>query len=213
MKGKPGTVCNFALAVVLGITLCSTAAGGDHSGEAPRIDVLIPPGTVVREQDGLREALNDLGYVEGKSIDIEWRRHGQTERDLKQLEGTLAQSKADLFVAFGTPAARSALSATNKPVVFVAGDPVGTGLAASLARPGGNATGVSMLVAESVGKRMELLHQLVPRMRRVALLKNPDNPLEVLIFANAQQAARELEVQLITLEDRIPRSSIRPCVR
>ena len=202
MKMKPRAVRNLAFAVGLALTLPSTPARGDHSGETPRIDVLIPPGTVVLEQEGLRDGLRELGYIEGSSIAIEWRRHGQTERDLAQLEGALAQSKADLFVAFGTPGARSALSATNKPVVFVAGDPVGAGLAASLARPGGNGTGVSMLVAESVGKRMELLHQLVPRMRRIALLENPDNPLDTLIFGKAQQAARDLELQLITLEAR-----------
>jgi putative ABC transport system substrate-binding protein len=107
-----------------------------------------------------------------------------------------------LIVVFGTPTARTALGATNKPVVFVVGDPVGTGLAATLAHPGGNATGVSMLVAELVGKRLELLHQLVPKMRRVALLRNPDNPLEVPIFGKVQQAARELKVRVVTLDAR-----------
>ena len=84
--------------------------------------------------------------------------------------------------------------------MFVAGDPVDAGLAASLAHPGGNATGVSMLVAELVGKRLELLHELVPRMRRVALLRNPENPLDVSTLDKAQQAAREFNVRLVTLE-------------
>jgi putative ABC transport system substrate-binding protein len=162
--------------------------------------VLIPQDEVVRIREALRDGLGKLGYIEGRSIAIEWRTHGQAKEDLDRLANALAQSKADLIIAITTPGARTALRATNKPVVFVAGDPVGAGLAASLAHPGGNATGVSMLVAELVGKRLELLHQLVPGMRRVALLRNPDNPLEVSTLDKAQQAARELNVRLVTFE-------------
>lgn len=203
MKAKPWLLRRFAaLATVLGATLLAQPAQTDQTPQTPRIDVLIPEGTAVREQEGLRDGLRELGYIEGKNIGIEWRRHGQTDRDLAQAANALAQSTADLIVVFGTPHARTALRATKKPVVFAVGDPVGTGLAATLAHPGGNATGLSMLVAELVGKRLELLHQLVPRMRRVALLKNPDNPLEVPIFAKAQQAARQFDLQVVTLEAR-----------
>ncbi|MGH8678505.1 MAG: ABC transporter substrate-binding protein [Burkholderiales bacterium] len=202
MKGKLGAVRSLTSGIVLGATLLSTPAPGDQTTAIPRIDVLIPQGRAAREQEGLRDGLRELGYNEGRSIVIEWRRHGETERDLAEVANALAQSKAGVIVVFGTPAARTALSATNKPVVFVAGDPVGTGLAASLAHPGGNATGVSMLTAELVGKRLELLHQLVPRMRRVALLRNPDNPLEVPVLRKVQQAAREIGLQLVTLEAR-----------
>jgi putative ABC transport system substrate-binding protein len=109
--------------------------------------VLIPQDEVVRIREALRDGLGKLGYIEGRSIAIEWRTHGQAKEDLDRLANALAQSKADLIIAITTPGARTALRATNKPVVFVAGDPVGAGLAASLAHPGGNATGVSMLVA------------------------------------------------------------------
>jgi len=190
------------LGVALGATLLSTPAAADAPTPAPRIDVLIPQGEVVRVREGLRDSLRELGYVEGKGIVIEWRTQGQTEKDLAQLAEALAQSKTDLIVALGTPAARTALIAINKPVVFAAGDPVGTGLATSLARPGGNATGVSTLAAELVGKRVELLHQLVPRMRRIALLKNPANPLELSVSEKAHLAAREFDLSLVTIEAR-----------
>jgi putative ABC transport system substrate-binding protein len=177
MKGKPGAGRTLASGVVLGATLLSIPALGDQNPAIPGIDVLIPQNEAVWVRQSLRDALGELGYIEGKTIVVEWRTHGQTKSDLTQLAKTLAQSKTDLIIAVSTPAARTALNTTNKPVVFVAGDPVGTGLAASLARPGGNATGVSMLVAELVGKRLELLHQLGPGIRRIGLLMNPDNPL------------------------------------
>ena len=200
MKGWAETLRSLAAGILLGGTLLSASARADQHPEVPRIDVLIPQDEVVRVRQALRDALGELGYIDGRSITIEWRTHGQAKEDLDRLANALAQSKADLIIAITTPAARTALSATNKPVVFVVGDPVGAGLAASLAHPGGNATGVSMLVAELVGKRLELLHQLVPGMRRVALLRNPDNPLEVSTLDKAQQAAREFNVRLVTFE-------------
>ena len=202
MKGWSETVRSLAAGVFLGATLLSAPAQADQRPQAPRIDVLIPEDEVGRIRQALRDGLTGLGYMEGSSIAIEWRTHGQAKEDFDRLANALAQSKADLIIAITTPAARTALSATNKPVVFVVGDPVGAGLAASLAHPGGNATGVSMLVAELIGKRLELLHQLVPGMRRVALLRNPDNPLDVSTLDKAQQAAREFNVRLVTFEAR-----------
>jgi ABC-type uncharacterized transport system substrate-binding protein len=112
-------------------------------------------------EDYLSDGLRDLGYIEGKSILIEWRRvlgtSGETNEELRSLVTDLVRSKVDLIVAFSTPAARAALQTTKIPVVFVAGDPVGSGLAASLARPGGKGPGVSMLMPETGSKRMELL--------------------------------------------------------
>jgi putative ABC transport system substrate-binding protein len=188
--------------MLLGSIILSPAAFGDQATGTPRIDVLIAQGRSEREQEALRSGLRSLGYIDGKSITIDWRKQGETEKDLAQAAATLANSKADLIVAFGTPATRTALSATNKPVVFVVGDPVGSGLAVSLARPGGRATGVSMVTGDLVGKRLELLRQLVPRMRRVALLRNPDNPLEARVLERVGQLAHDLNLQLVTLEAR-----------
>jgi putative ABC transport system substrate-binding protein len=193
---------NLAVAVLVAFMALSTGAFGDQVRGTPRIDVLIAQGRSEREQEALRNGLHSIGYIEGKSITIEWRKHGETEKDLTQAAAALGKSTADVIVTFGTPATRTALSATNKPVVFVVGDPVGSGLAASLARPGGRATGVSMVTGDLVGKRLELLRQLVPRMRHVALLRNPDNPLEARVLERVSQLTHDLDLRLVTLEAR-----------
>ena len=106
-------------------------------------------------------------------------------------------------MAFGTPAARAALSVTSKvPVVFVSGDPVGTGLVASLARPGANATGVSSLSTDLIPKRLELLHKVAPRVRRVMLLGNPASALQVQALKQAKLGTSALHMQLIALDAR-----------
>jgi putative ABC transport system substrate-binding protein len=202
MKDPSVYMRSLPVAVLVGYMALSTAAFGDEATGSPRIDVLIAQGRSEREQEAMRNALRTLGYIEGKSIRIEWRKHGETERDLAQAAAALRRSAADVIVTFGTPASRTALTATKKPIVFVVGDPVGSGLAASLARPGGRATGVSMVTGDLVGKRLELLGQLVPRMRRVALLRNPDNPLEAHVLERVLQLTHDLELQLVTLEAR-----------
>jgi len=111
----------------------------------------------------------------------------------------LARSRVEVIVAFSTPAARVALKETSLPIVFVAGDPVSSGLAQSLAHPGGQGTGVSMLNRELAGKRIELLRQLTPGTRRVDFLMNPSNPLDVRMLEEAKDAARALGVELIVL--------------
>ena len=105
----------------------------------------------------------------------------------------------ELIVAFSTPAASAALQVTTLPVVFVVGDPVGAGLAASLAHPGGHGTGVSMLNRELASKRMELLQQVAPGMRRIVFLMNPSNPLDMRMLEEVQRAARILNIKLDTL--------------
>jgi putative tryptophan/tyrosine transport system substrate-binding protein len=103
---------------------------------------------------------------------------------------------------FSTPAARAALQGTTVPVVFVAGDPVGTGLAASLARPGGRGTGVSMLMPEMASKRMELLRQVAPGIHRIIFLMNSSNPLNARMLEEEQRTARTLGVELVSLDAR-----------
>ncbi len=123
-------------------------------------------------------------------------------KELRSLASELASAKVELIVAFGTPAARAVLQTTPVPVVFLAGDPVGTGLAASLARPGGQSTGVSMLNPELAGKRMQLLQQVAPGIRRIVFLMNSSNPLNVRMLEEAQTAARTLSVELVALDAR-----------
>jgi putative tryptophan/tyrosine transport system substrate-binding protein len=201
MKCTPPVLRSLACIALLGSMMLSLFAFGQEIG-VPRIDVLLPQGRSEREQDGLRKGLRLLGYIEGRTIVIHWRKHGEMEKELAQVATALGQSEADLIVTFGTPASRTALMATNKPVVFVVGDPVGSGLAKSLRHPGGRATGVSMVTGDLIAKRLELLRLLVPRMRRVALFRNPDNPLEEGILVRARQLTQDLQLQLVTLEAR-----------
>ena len=125
-----------------------------------------------------RQGLSETGYVEGQNLTIEYRwAEGRLDR-LPALAADLVGRKVDVIVANTDPAAHAAKNATSTiPIVFVAGgDPVGQGLVASLARPGGNLTGVSFLTVELLPKRFELLSELVPQAKVIALLVNPNIP-------------------------------------
>jgi putative ABC transport system substrate-binding protein len=147
----------------------------------------------------LRQGLRDLGWVEGQNIVIEFRSADQFDR-LPALATELVQLKVDVIVATPTPPALAAKSATATiPIVGISlADPVGLGLIPSLARPGGNITGVSYSVgADIFGKDLELLREALPKVRRVAVLSNPDGPSQPLILDNIKTAARSLELQLL----------------
>jgi putative tryptophan/tyrosine transport system substrate-binding protein len=149
------------------------------------------------------QGLNETGYVEGQNLAIEYRSaEGRYDR-LPALAADLVGRKVDLIVASGgTPSALAAKSATSTiPIVFTAvSDPVGAGLVASLARPGGNLTGFSVLASELTPKRLELLSELVPQARVIALLVNPTNPLTEPMIPDVQEAARAKGVQLPILK-------------
>ena len=156
---------------------------------------------------GLPTGLRELGYVEGQSIVLEPRwADGRHER-LPELAADLVRLKVDVIVSAATPASRAAKAATSSiPIVMVGiGEPVKMGLIASLARPGGNVTGLSLLTTELSGKRLELLGQVVRNMRRVAILMNPDNPVTAVFLEETRVAARTLGVQLQQLEARNPK--------
>ena len=149
-----------------------------------------------------RQGLSETGYVEGQNLTIEYRwAEGRFDR-LPALAADLVGRKVDVIVAGADPAAHAAKNATSTiPIVFIAGgDPVGQGLVASLARPGGNLTGVSFLTAELNPKRFELLSELVPQARVIALLVNPNSPASELMMRAVQEAARAKGVQLHILK-------------
>jgi putative tryptophan/tyrosine transport system substrate-binding protein len=149
-----------------------------------------------------RRGLSETGYVEGQNVAIEYRwGEGRYDR-LPALAAELAGRKVDLIVTGGTPAALAAKSATPTiPIVFSGvGDPVAVGLVASLARPGGNITGISEMATEQMSKRLELLSELVPQARVIALLVNPNAANAGPAIREVQDAARANGVQLPILK-------------
>jgi putative tryptophan/tyrosine transport system substrate-binding protein len=148
-----------------------------------------------------REGLRDFGYVEGKNIVIEWRwAEGKYER-FPALIAEIIASKVDLIVTAGTPATIALKKATTTlPLVMIAvGDPVGTGLIASLAHPGGNLTGLTSISPELDGKRLELLREVVPKISHVAVLWNPTSPLQVVAERETQAAAQAMRIKVLSL--------------
>ena len=150
-----------------------------------------------------RQGLSEAGYVEGQNVAIEYRwADGHYER-LPALAAEFVSNKVDVIGASGGPAsARAAKNATSTiPIVFTSGgDPIAMGLVASLARPGGNLTGVSFLNVELMPKRLELVSELVPDAKVIALLVNPKNPNAEQIIRDMQEAARAKAVKLHTLK-------------
>ena len=148
-----------------------------------------------------RDGLRDLGYVEGRNILIEYRwAEGNYER-FPSLIAELIALKPDVIVTAGTPAAVAVKKATASiPLVMVAvGDPVGTGLVASLGRPGGNATGLTSIAPELEGKRLELLKEVLPTVSRVAVLWNPANAYQIGSEKEVQAAAKVLHILVASL--------------
>jgi putative ABC transport system substrate-binding protein len=202
MSRPSATVRTFIMAVLVGASLLSASVHADEP-PIPRIGALVLPLATSPFEEGLRDGLRELGYIEGKNIVIEWRRSGVTNEELRLLAADLTRSKVQVIVVYGTPATRAVLEATTTiPVVFGSGAPVESGLAASLARPGGNATGVSVIITELTEKRLELLHQVAPRARRIAYLTNSSNPIAAAQLDAALKAARTLGLELLTLDAR-----------
>ena len=158
----------------------------------------------------LREAflqgLRELGYVEGQTFALVARYGEGRQERLPELAVELVRLEVDVLVAPTSGAAKAAMDATRTiPIVMAGGgDPVGLGFVASLARPGGNVTGPSMMNTEIIGKRMQLLKEVVPGLARVAVLTNSVNPIHVLFWRETEPAARELGLELQPVEARAP---------
>jgi putative ABC transport system substrate-binding protein len=203
----------IGLAVVLavGLTLASLGtAAAQPSEKVHRVGYLNPGSSSdplrQRRLEALRQGLRELGYVEGQNIALEPRwAEGKYDR-YPALAADLVHSKVDVIVAWSGQATKAAQEATRTiPIVMsLVNDPVGSGLVASLARPGGNVTGTTITAPDVVGKRLELLKEVVPKVSRVAVLQHPDNPASALMVREAEAAARALGVQLQILGVRNP---------
>jgi len=196
----------LATAVVLLLLAVSSApAAAQPPEKVPRVGFLGPRtrSNDAGFADAFLQGLRDLGWVEGKTIVIEYRwAEGRSDR-LPDLVAELVRLKVDVILAGSTAVAVAAKNATGTiPIVMAtSGDPVGLGLVASLARPGGNVTGLSFSAGtDIVGKWLELLKETVPKVRRVAVLSNPANPSHALAIENVIVAARAVGVQLQLLE-------------
>jgi putative tryptophan/tyrosine transport system substrate-binding protein len=193
------------------IGLLGGAAAWPHAARAQRagkiftIGILnpVPP---LPWQAALLDALRELGWIEGKNFVLE-RRHGNNQLErLHEAAAELARLNVDLIVASGTLAPLAAKRATTTiPIVMAAaGDPLGSGLVASLARPGGNVTGLSLMAPDLAGKGLELLKEVVPRLSRVAVLWNSANPYPARMFKETQEAGQTLGIQVQSVEVRVP---------
>src|SRR6516162_9554050 len=181
-------------------------AGAQQPGKLPTIGYL-GAGTPVSESQrvaAFKERLHQLGWIEGRTIAIESRWvEGRSDR-ASEIAGELTRLKVDIIVTSGTPQVIALKQATSViPIVFAAAaDPLGTGLVAGLARPGGNVTGLSAQNTDLAGKHLELLRDLIPGLHRLAIMANVDNSASVLEMGEVQAAARTIGLEVATLEIR-----------
>ena len=202
----------FAFSIIIALVGLFTpvTAGAQQTTRAPRIGVLASSTTAGPHMlEAFRAGLRELGYVEGRSFVIEFRQaEGKLER-LPALAAELAALRVDVIVVAGPIQARAAKQATRTiPIVFAtAGDPVGSELVTSLARPGGNLTGLSSITPELVGKRLDLLKQALPTVSRVGVLWVPDGigeRTQKSMMQEAEAAARRLGVRLHVVQAQGP---------
>src|SRR5712691_6182186 len=197
----------FMASVMGAILSAPLAIEAQPAGKVPRIGFLFygSPGPSP-ELDAFRQGLRELGYVEGQNIAIEVRFANGRVGQLPELAAELVRLKLDVIVTPGTPASMAAKQATSTiPIVFAGvADAVGAGLVATVARPGGNTTGLTSMSAELGGKRLELLKVVAPKASRVAVLYNPADRSNVLVLKELQESAPALRLTLQPLEVRGP---------
>ncbi len=200
---RPRTLTVIAT-LALGLFAAPLAAAAQPGGKIPRIGYLSQRSGPSGLEEAFRQGLRELGYVEGTNMTVEYRWAGFSQDRLLGLASELVRLKVDLIVATGGPA--TALAAkkvtSTTPIVFTAGDPVAAGLVSSLARPGGNVTGVSLFTGELSAKRLALLKETIPKIRRVAVLSNPASPTNDRQLKDTRDAASALGLRLHILEVR-----------
>jgi putative ABC transport system substrate-binding protein len=187
--------------------LAACSARAQQPAKSRRIGILetVSPSLNMNNLDELRRGLRELGYIENQNFVLEYRSAVGDARNLAALADDLVRLGVDLIVTRGTPAARAAKNATETiPIVMAAiGEPLGVGVVESLARPGGNLTGLSAFVTELAGKRVELVKELRPEGSTVALLHNMGNPVVLQQWEETKRAAQALGIEAILLDVRI----------
>src|SRR5213593_3018734 len=199
----------IGLAVVLAASLILAPLGGEaqQAGKVPRIGFLTQRSGAGAREEAFRQGLRDLGYVPERDIVIEYRyAAGRLDRE-RELAAELVRLKVAVIITGGPTSTRAAKEATNTISIVMGqdNDPVGNGFVASLARPGGNITGLSALYTEINGKRLELLREIVPRLSRVAVLGSSTEPGNARALRETELAAKALAVQLQYLEAQGPK--------
>jgi putative tryptophan/tyrosine transport system substrate-binding protein len=192
---------------LLGGVMASWPLGvrAQQTAKLPRLGFL----TAGKDSPGLPallDGLHQLGWMEGKTIIVEYRYAENRNDRLAELAAELVRLNVDVIVAAGTlaPLAAKRATATIPIVMTSAGDPLGTRLVSGLAKPGGNVTGLSLMSPDISGKRLELLEQIVPDVARVAIIWNASNPYPALVFRQTESAARQLKLEVQSLEVRAP---------
>ena len=195
----------FIVTLTLSLLVAPLTVTAQPRSTIPRIGILIPGTAPNPLWEAFQQALRDLGYEEGKHIILEYRfAEGQYER-LPALAAELVRLPVDVLVTAGQGALAAKHATATIPIVFTLfADPVGEGLVASLARPGGNVTGLSMMSQDLAAKRLELLTELVPGLRRLAILWNPVRPVVALQVQELQTAAAQGGLHLDALAVRSP---------
>jgi putative tryptophan/tyrosine transport system substrate-binding protein len=175
---------------------CPLAARAQQTGKLPTVAYMHYSATTASSRIAFTERLRELGWIEGRTVAIEYRwLEGSPER-IAEIAAELVQQKVQVIFTYGAAVAALKQTTTSIPIVLVANDPLDTGLVASLSRPGGNVTGLSLQAPESAGKRLDLLRQLVPSLRRLAILFDATYPAAVLEKDNVQAVARNLGLEV-----------------
>ncbi len=196
--------------LILGLLATPFAVQGQPAKNVPRIGFLsaASPAALSARTEAFRQGLRELGYVAGKNIVIEWRYAEEKFDRLRELAAELVRLKVDVIVTAAPSPTRAAQEATATiPIVMggIGGDPVEAGFVASLARPGGNVTGLTALAQELSGKQLELRKELVPRLSQVAVLGTATLPGSAQVSTELERAAGALQVQLHYLDVRGPK--------
>ncbi len=198
------TRASFVFTLVLGLLAAPLAAEGQQAGKVARVGYLVSQSVTAESLEALRKGLRELGWTEGQNLALEVRSPEGDPGRLLALAAELVRLPVDVLVASAAPASLAAKQATTTvPIVSVYTlDPVALGLVASLARPGGNVTGLSTLSLEYAGKMLELLGRVVPNASRVAVLGDPVNPSHAIYWRQLDASARMLRLTLMPADVR-----------